>query len=339
MLVTPVERVGITVDDAPFLAVEMAVDGEGDRPADRVPHQCGRSRPGRAPSTLALRARPPRRRQTLRAGAGRPLGAGDPRARPRPRRPRRGAGRRRAGHVRGRGRRDVLSDRAGARSSDGARMTARLRSRRRDFLALARRAAARGAARPRGRPGRSARRPHPRRPAARRARPDPKPAAVLVPVVLREPEPAVLLTERAASPAPAFGPDRLSGRTDRSRTTARSSTAACGRPRRRSASRAASCVRSAISTPICRELELPRHARGRAGRARLHARRSIPTRSRPPSRCPLTVPDGRRQPPAPFQRSCGAAERRYYAMPYGERYIWGVTAGIIRNLYERLYGP
>ena len=31
--------------------------------------------------------------------------------------------------------------------------------------------------------------------------------------------------------------------------------------------------------------------------------------------------------------------RRYYAMPYGERYIWGVTAGIIRNLYETLYEP
>jgi 8-oxo-dGTP pyrophosphatase MutT (NUDIX family) len=30
--------------------------------------------------------------------------------------------------------------------------------------------------------------------------------------------------------------------------------------------------------------------------------------------------------------------RRYYAMPYGDRYIWGVTAGIIRNLYERLQG-
>jgi 8-oxo-dGTP pyrophosphatase MutT (NUDIX family) len=29
--------------------------------------------------------------------------------------------------------------------------------------------------------------------------------------------------------------------------------------------------------------------------------------------------------------------RRYYAIPYEERYIWGVTAGIIRNLYERLY--
>jgi 8-oxo-dGTP pyrophosphatase MutT (NUDIX family) len=28
--------------------------------------------------------------------------------------------------------------------------------------------------------------------------------------------------------------------------------------------------------------------------------------------------------------------RHYYAMPFGERYIWGVTAGILRNLYERI---
>jgi 8-oxo-dGTP pyrophosphatase MutT (NUDIX family) len=31
------------------------------------------------------------------------------------------------------------------------------------------------------------------------------------------------------------------------------------------------------------------------------------------------------------------AERRFYAMPYGERYIWGATAGIIRTLYRRLF--
>lgn len=31
VLVTPVERVGIVVEDAPFLAVEMAVEGEGNR--------------------------------------------------------------------------------------------------------------------------------------------------------------------------------------------------------------------------------------------------------------------------------------------------------------------
>src|SRR5262249_21291217 len=32
-------------------------------------------------------------------------------------------------------------------------------------------------------------------------------------------------------------------------------------------------------------------------------------------------------------------ERKYYAMPFGEHYIWGVTAGILRNLYERIYEP
>lgn len=30
-------------------------------------------------------------------------------------------------------------------------------------------------------------------------------------------------------------------------------------------------------------------------------------------------------------------ERHYYVIQYGERMIWGVTAGIVRMLYERLY--
>ena len=30
--------------------------------------------------------------------------------------------------------------------------------------------------------------------------------------------------------------------------------------------------------------------------------------------------------------------RNYYAMPYGERYIWGITAGILKNLHDRIYG-
>jgi 8-oxo-dGTP pyrophosphatase MutT (NUDIX family) len=29
--------------------------------------------------------------------------------------------------------------------------------------------------------------------------------------------------------------------------------------------------------------------------------------------------------------------RYYYEMPFADRYIWGVTAGILRNLYEKLY--
>jgi 8-oxo-dGTP pyrophosphatase MutT (NUDIX family) len=30
---------------------------------------------------------------------------------------------------------------------------------------------------------------------------------------------------------------------------------------------------------------------------------------------------------------------RFYAMEYEQRYIWGATAAILRNLYERLYAP
>ena len=37
------------------------------------------------------------------------------------------------------------------------------------------------------------------------------------------------------------------------------------------------------------------------------------------------------------EREWNGRLRRYYAIPFGDRYIWGVTAGIIRNLYERLY--
>jgi 8-oxo-dGTP pyrophosphatase MutT (NUDIX family) len=31
--------------------------------------------------------------------------------------------------------------------------------------------------------------------------------------------------------------------------------------------------------------------------------------------------------------------RSYYAMPFGDRYIWGATAGMLRMLYERIYLP
>ena len=30
-------------------------------------------------------------------------------------------------------------------------------------------------------------------------------------------------------------------------------------------------------------------------------------------------------------------ERHYYRMPYEGRNIWGITAGIVRVIYERLY--
>jgi 8-oxo-dGTP pyrophosphatase MutT (NUDIX family) len=37
-------------------------------------------------------------------------------------------------------------------------------------------------------------------------------------------------------------------------------------------------------------------------------------------------------------RELNGRMRSYYAMPYGDRYIWGATAGMIRVLYERLFG-
>jgi 8-oxo-dGTP pyrophosphatase MutT (NUDIX family) len=38
-------------------------------------------------------------------------------------------------------------------------------------------------------------------------------------------------------------------------------------------------------------------------------------------------------------RELGGRERRFYAMPYGDRFIWGATAGILRNMHERLFKP
>ncbi|WP_448953580.1 CoA pyrophosphatase [Labrys neptuniae] len=39
------------------------------------------------------------------------------------------------------------------------------------------------------------------------------------------------------------------------------------------------------------------------------------------------------------QREWRGKMRQYYAIPWQDYYIWGVTAGIIHTLYERVYGP
>ncbi len=36
-------------------------------------------------------------------------------------------------------------------------------------------------------------------------------------------------------------------------------------------------------------------------------------------------------------RTVAGRDHHYYAMPFAERFIWGITAGILRDLYERLY--
>jgi 8-oxo-dGTP pyrophosphatase MutT (NUDIX family) len=39
------------------------------------------------------------------------------------------------------------------------------------------------------------------------------------------------------------------------------------------------------------------------------------------------------------QREFRGMQRSYYAMPFGDRYIWGATAGMLRMLYQRIYLP
>ena len=40
-----------------------------------------------------------------------------------------------------------------------------------------------------------------------------------------------------------------------------------------------------------------------------------------------------------FLEQASGLRRYFYAMPYEDRVIWGATAGMLRVLYERLYGP
>jgi 8-oxo-dGTP pyrophosphatase MutT (NUDIX family) len=39
------------------------------------------------------------------------------------------------------------------------------------------------------------------------------------------------------------------------------------------------------------------------------------------------------------QREWRGRVRSSYAIPYGERYIWGATAGMLRNMHQRLFAP
>lgn len=38
-------------------------------------------------------------------------------------------------------------------------------------------------------------------------------------------------------------------------------------------------------------------------------------------------------------REIAGVQRQFLAMPYGDRYIWGATAGMLCNMYQRLYAP
>jgi 8-oxo-dGTP pyrophosphatase MutT (NUDIX family) len=160
-----------------------------------------------------------------------------------------------------------------------------------------------------------------------------RPAAVLVPVVDR-PDPAVLLTQRTAELASHAGQIAFPG----------------GKIDPHDATPAAAAMREAEE-----EIGLPHSVIEPIGYLDLYLTfsgfRIVPTVARiaPDYRLrlnPAEVADAFEVPlaflmdaqnHALHSRDWKGVTRRYYAMPYGERYIWGVTAGILRNLYERIY--
>lgn len=160
-----------------------------------------------------------------------------------------------------------------------------------------------------------------------------RPAAVLVPVIERD-EPTVLLTQRAAHLPDHPGQISFPG----------------GKIETSDESPMASALREAEE-----EIGLARHSVTPVGYLDLYMTtlgyRIVPTVARvsPDFKLSLNtseVDDAFEVPlafvmePANLQthsRPWQGLTRSYYAIPYGERYIWGVTAGILRNLYERIY--
>jgi 8-oxo-dGTP pyrophosphatase MutT (NUDIX family) len=160
-----------------------------------------------------------------------------------------------------------------------------------------------------------------------------RPAAVLVPVVDR-PDPAVLLTQRTAELSSHAGQIAFPG----------------GKIDPGDATPSAAAVREAEE-----EIGLRRGVIEPIGYLDLYLTfsgfRVLPTVARiaPEYRLtlnPSEVADAFEVPlaflmdaqnHALHSRDWKGVTRRYYAMPFGERYIWGVTAGILRNLYERIY--
>ena len=157
-----------------------------------------------------------------------------------------------------------------------------------------------------------------------------RPAAVLVPVV-EHAEPTVLLTQRAPDLPDHSGQVAFPGgkidKTDASPPPPR-----CARPTRRSALTANSSSRSAISTlsDLLGFRILPLVARVDPDfRLKIN-----PGEVADAFEVPLEFLMARQY--QRLSRDWQGIERQYYAMPFSDRYIWGVTAGILRNLYERI---
>ena len=157
-----------------------------------------------------------------------------------------------------------------------------------------------------------------------------RPAAVLVPLVRREPGITVLLTQRTEDMPSHAGQIAFPGGRRRPRTPT-PSPPRCARPRRKSG-----LPRTFVD--VIGAVDLYRTGTG----YEITPVVGIVTPGFTTRADPREVADVFEVPLAHFldeknhridSRVWQGRERRYYAMPYGERYIWGATAGMLKNLH------
>lgn len=173
-------------------------------------------------------------------------------------------------------------------------------------------------------------------PAARMIAPGeaPRPAAVLVPLVVRQPELTVLLTRRTAHMAKHAGQVAFpGGRLDAGETAVAAAL--------REAEEETGLERSFVEPlgyldayhTVTNYFVTPVVALVREGFALSPHAGEVDEVFEVPLRF-LMTPANHEQ----HSRDWNGKTRYYYAMPYDRHYIWGATAGMLRALYLRLYG-
>ncbi len=163
-----------------------------------------------------------------------------------------------------------------------------------------------------------------------------KPAAVLAPLVLSGHRPQCRAHPAQCRPARSFRPDRVPRRKNRSGRNA----ARCGAPR--GAGRKSASIRPIVEPLGWLDPYLTGTGYRIAPLVGLVDPAFIPVVNPDEVDEAFETPFAFLMDPANHkldQREWQGKVRRFYAMPHEGRYIWGATAGILRNLYERLFSP